>query len=220
MAICIRPATKLDEPALASICLRSADAGKSAELLHNFPDLPGEVYALPYVNIASTWAFVLVDQSAPESEKLVGYVVGAFDTREFEKDAAINWWPVYQAKYAKLLCGASESRATEPDMKYIDLIMSFPPASDAQIAFSPAHLHINILEEYQRKGHGRELIGHAIRHLKEQGVRGVWLGMNPRNVDAAAFYARLGFHPFEGSPDAVVGITCQEWEERMMGCVN
>ncbi|KAF8138450.1 hypothetical protein EV363DRAFT_528376 [Boletus edulis] len=92
--------------------------------------------------------------------------------------------------------------------------MDFPPASEAQIAFSPAHLHIDILESHQRKGWGKRLIGTAIRHLKEKGLKAVWLGMDPRNKAAALFYERLGFHMFDGAPQAVLGITVEEWENK------
>ncbi|KAN0097477.1 Acyl-CoA N-acyltransferase [Tylopilus felleus] len=217
MPIFIRPATKEDEAALSKICLETSEAGKSGRDVHNYPSLPGEVYALPYVHIHipdCVWGFVLVDKptetSPPSDESVVGYTLGALDSRAFEAATAQTWWPPLREKYAE---GSLVSpQPTEADQRYIKSIMNFPAASETQIAFSPAHLHIDILESHQRKGWGKKLIGVAIRHLKEKGLEAVWLGMDPRNMAAAFFYERLGFHTFNGSPTGVLGITVEEWE--------
>ena len=216
MPIFIRPATKEDEPALSKICLETSEAGKSGRDAHNYPSLPGEVYALPYVNVLDcVWGFVLVEKpletSPPSDESVVGYTLGALDSRAFEAATAQTWWPPLKAKYAE--GSLTTPLPTQTDQKYIKSIMNFPPASDAQITFSPAHLHIDILESHQRKGWGKRLIGVAIRHLKEKGLKAVWLGMDPRNKAAASFYGRLGFHTFDGAPEGVLGITAEEWED-------
>ncbi|KAI9574693.1 acyl-CoA N-acyltransferase [Boletus coccyginus] len=217
MPIFIRPVTKEDEAALSKICLETSDAGKSGRDVHNYVSLPGEVYALPYVNVPSNcvWGFVLVETtetSPPSDESVVGYTLGALDSRAFEAATAQTWWPPLKAKYAEGMLVSPQP--TETDQRYINSIMNFPSASDAQIAFSPAHLHIDILESHQRKGWGKQLIGIAIRHLKEKGLKAVWLEMDPRNRAAALIYERLGFHTFDGVPGAVLGITVEEWENK------
>ena len=213
----IRPVTKEDEAALSKICLETSEAGKSGRDVHNYPSLPGEVYALPYVNVPDcVWGFVLVDKPSetcpPSDETIVGYTLGALDTRVFENTTAQTWWPPLKAKYAE--GSLTTFPPTETDERYIKSIMNFPPAPEAQIAFSPAHLHIDILESHQRKGRGKRLIAIAIRHLKGNGLKAVWLGMDPRNKAAALFYERLGFHTFDGAPEGVLGITVKEWEDK------
>jgi len=217
MPIFIRPVTKEDEAALSKICLETSEAGKSGRDVHNYPSLPGEVYALPYVNVPDcAWGFVLVEQpteTSPHSDEfVVGYTLGALDSRAFEAATAQTWWPPLKAKYAEVSLVALQP--TETDQRYIKSIMNFPPASDAEIAYSPAHLHIDILESHQGKGWGKKLIGMAIKHLKEKGLKAVRLGMDPRNQAATLFYERLGFHTFDGAPEAVLGITVEEWENK------
>ncbi|KIM68829.1 hypothetical protein SCLCIDRAFT_13568 [Scleroderma citrinum Foug A] len=214
----IRPATKADQPALSNICLLTADAGTSAEDMHAYPELPSLVYALPYINLPSTWAFLLVDKPCDEfeHEDIVGYCIGSLDTRTFEAAASETWWPPLQVKYGQLL---EPNQLVEPPLKdadrqYINTIMNFPLASDAQIKFSPAHLHINILPSYQKKGYGRQLISRAVQYLDEQCIGGIWLGFDPRNKRAAEFYERLGFQPLEGTAGNVVGITVPEFQDR------
>lgn len=71
----IRRATKDDSSALSYICLATADAGKSAEKLHTAGELPGLVYAEPYVHLPTGFGFVLVDPSRGENGEAVGYVL-------------------------------------------------------------------------------------------------------------------------------------------------
>jgi ribosomal protein S18 acetylase RimI-like enzyme len=207
MAPIIRPATKADESALSNICLLTANAGTSSKHLHSHPALPGLIYALPYLNLESTWGFVLDDGG-----EVVGYTLGAFDTRKFEESAEAGWWPSLKAHYRPLL-EDSDAALTAADRTYINTIISIPRASDAMMAFAPAHLHIDILPSHQRQGWGRKLIARAMDNLKENGVKSVWLGMDPKNTEAAAFYGRLGFRKLEGAEDGILGITVQEWEE-------
>lgn len=203
----IRPATKGDQPALSNICLLTANAGTSSKDLHSHPALPGLIYSIPYVHLESTWGFVLEDDG-----EVVGYTLGAFDTRKFEESADADWWPLLKARYGPLLQNP-DAALTAADRIYINTIMTIPRASDAQMAFAPAHLHIDILPSYQRQGWGRKLIGRAMANLKENGIKSVWLGMDPKNKEAAAFYGRLGFKKVDGAQEGIMGITVQQWEE-------
>ncbi|KAF9055476.1 acyl-CoA N-acyltransferase [Hymenopellis radicata] len=185
----IRKATEADTPSLSRICLFTADAGNSAEHLHDFGELPGLLYAVPYAKIPVTcWGFVLEDQG-----EIVGYVLGSADTRAFESYASEHWWPPLAEKYPPSL-------AKKPaDERYMNLLRNMHTAPDVNIAFSKAHLHIDILPKYQGKGWGRKLIEAAVEYLKSINVAGVWVGMDPRNVNARAFYERLGFKVIGGT---------------------
>ncbi|KAJ7368445.1 acyl-CoA N-acyltransferase [Mycena albidolilacea] len=198
MPITIRKATIVDAPSLSHICLVTADAGNSAESLHDFVELPGLVYAVPYVNLPTAWAFVMVDDSKDNS--VVGYVVGSTDTRAYEQYASEKWWPVQAEKYLP------SDMVREGDKKYAALLRNMHTAPDANIAFSPAHLHINILDGYRGQGWGRKMIQTAVDHLKGEGITRVWLGMDPRNAAARTFYERLGFTGFDGSSANDVGL--------------
>lgn len=59
----------------------------------------------------------------------------------------------------------------------------------------PAHLHIDILPEYQSKGYGGEMIETLLAHLKNRDVKGVMLITNKDNKGAIRFYERHGFKP-------------------------
>jgi len=202
MSVTIRKATESDAPALSRICLLTADAGASAEHLHDFGELPGLVYAVPYVKLSTTWGFVLVEES---SDQVVGYIVGSKDTRVYERKVAEHWWPALAVKYPPLL-------AMKPADK--NLLRNMHTAPDANVAFAGAHLHINIMEEYQGKGWGRKLIAIAIEYLKMEGVQGdgIWVGLDPRNEKARKFYERLGFAVIEGAPYGNMGLKFDDFK--------
>lgn len=198
MPITIRRALLTDAPALSHICLLTADAGSSAASHHDYGELPGLVYAVPYVNLPTTWGFVMVDQD--REDQVVGYIVGSTDTRAFEAYAEEHWWPELAEKYPPSL-------AKKPaDEKYMNLLRNMSKAPDACIAFSGAHLHINLLAEYQRQGWGTKMIGAAVAFMKGEGLKAVWLGLDPRNDGAKLFYKKVGFSQVEGAPDNYMGL--------------
>lgn len=209
----IRRATLADADALSRICLLTADAGKSGEHLHDYPELPGIVWAVPYVHLPTTFGYVLVDDHSDKpggSEEVVGYTLGSTDTRKYEEIAQKTWWPVQRARYPSSI--EEGEKGKEADKQYIKMLDKMFTAPEANIAFSPAHLHIDILEGYQRQGWGRKLIGRLIEHLREEGVDGVWLGLDPKNVNARRFYRKLGFREINGEEDDNnMGIRCEQW---------
>jgi len=206
MSLQIRRAVEDDASSLSHICLVTADAGLSAEALHDSGELPGLVYAVPYVKLPTTWGFVLEEEKTKE---VVGYILGSTDTRTFEAYAAEHWWPPLVAKY-------SDTNATKPgDIHYTKLLRNMHTAPDANVAFSPAHLHVDIVEKYQRQGWGKKLIRHAAEFLLAEGVGRIWLGIDPRNENARKFYARLGFVPIPSAPDDnQLGLHLQEFLDK------
>ena len=76
------------------------------------------------------------------------------------------------------------------------------------LAAYPAHLHIDLLPRAQRQGWGRRLINALCEALAERGVPGVHLQYDAANVNAGAFYQRLGFEELPGSNEhaPLVGI--------------
>ena len=58
----------------------------------------------------------------------------------------------------------------------------------------PAHLHIDLLPEYQGRGYGRALLNTLFAALDKAGVELVHLVMSTANTGARAFYDRMGFH--------------------------
>ncbi|EJD01417.1 uncharacterized protein FOMMEDRAFT_142046 [Fomitiporia mediterranea MF3/22] len=208
------------------------DAGQSAETLHTLPELLGLFYAEPYVQLPHAGGFILARRQGGtattaitgsneeelekenDEEAVVGYTLFAFDTREFEETLESQWFHPLRAKYPKDTSDADtyKIQLTEADKQYVSLLHAPGLAPDACVAFSPAHLHVDILPEAQRQGWGRRLLDAAVRFLRdEKGLTSVWLGYDPKNTDAARFYERLGFKPIEGAPSNYVGLKFEDW---------
>lgn len=72
-----------------------------------------------------------------------------------------------------------------------------------QIDEYPAHLHIDLLPEAQRRGAGRALIETMADDLVQRAVPGVHLVAVTANAGAQAFYPRVGFAPIAQNHSSV-----------------
>ena len=68
----------------------------------------------------------------------------------------------------------------------------------------PAHLHIDILKDYQRQGLGSQLMDNLTAHLRSKGVPGVMLGVGSGNVKGRNFYRKYGFKEVRKLPFSVI----------------
>lgn len=202
MVLRIRPATLADERDVYRICLLTANAGKSAEELVKNPDICGTVYAVPYLHLSTTWKYVLVDVNESSdsndevNEEVVGYVVGASDCRAFEADANENWWPKAQQRFPKPP-DSEKDQYTGYEWYYFETIAHFPSTGQEVIDVYPAFIHINILPPHQGKGWGTKLIRKAAEHVLNDGVAGLWVGIDSKNDSARKFYLAIGFQAIE-----------------------
>ncbi|MGN8551405.1 UNVERIFIED_CONTAM: GNAT family N-acetyltransferase [Microbacterium sp. SLM126] len=186
----IRPFRPGDEPALAEICLKTADAGADGTGVLDDDDLWAEIFVLPYVARHPDLAFVV----ETEDERVVGYIVGAPDTAAFEEWFRAEWWPRHEDRWPR-----PESEVTRQD----GIVLYAYRRGAASESFGdayPAHLHIDLLPEAQGHGLGRRLIDTLVTELARQGVAGLHLVASSDNAGAIAFYPRVGFEPLP-SPD-------------------
>lgn len=125
-----------------------------------------------YIDCEPENCFVITD----ETDKAVGYILCAENYRE------------YSAKSRDYFKTAFKNAG----ISKIELIAE----RLALKAFSgkyPAHLHIDIVDEYTRKGYGSVLIKMLITHLKSKKVKALMLIVGSGNKPAVRFYKRIGF---------------------------
>lgn len=117
--------------------------------------------------------FVAVD----ENDKPIGYVYGAAD------------YDTYQNNFSEYIKRVAEIS----DRNFLKDAMTEMFDHAIYKDKYPAHLHIDILPEYQSKGIGSKLITAFCDDLKERGIKGVMLIVGNDNTGARRFYERNGF---------------------------
>ncbi|MGW0787887.1 GNAT family N-acetyltransferase [Streptomyces sp. NPDC002911] len=180
----VRPYRSSDQEALADICVRTADGGGDSTHLYPDPGLMPALFAEPYAHIEPELTFVLDDGAG----RAVGYVLGTADTRRFVDAFREVWLPRVTDRFPGPEHEPRTLAETMTALLYRPERMILP-----ELDGYPAHLHIDLLPSWQRKGYGRELMGAFLDALHQKGVRAVHLSMLTANTSARAFYDRLGF---------------------------
>jgi ribosomal protein S18 acetylase RimI-like enzyme len=179
----IRPFQPGDEPAIAEICLLTADAGADGTGILEDDELWAQIFVLPYVARHPDLAFVV----ETDDGRVVGYIVGTSDTPAFEDWFHDEWWPVRGEPWPQPEVEGSRQDAL---LRYAYARRGgAEPYGDEY----PAHLHIDLLPEAQGQSWGRRLIQTLVQALREQGVSGLHLVAGSDNAGAIAFYPRVGF---------------------------
>ncbi|NUO45073.1 MAG: GNAT family N-acetyltransferase [Streptomyces sp.] len=173
-----------DRAALDDICIRTAHNGLDARPVYADPGILPVIFAQPYAALEPDLAFVLDDGRG----QAVGYILGVADTPRFAAEFRTKWLPLVADRYPQ-----GSAAPGSPDELMIRLLHDPERMIVPELAPYPAHLHIDLLPEWQGRGYGRELMRTLLRALAERGVPAVHLVMATANVPARAFYDRLGF---------------------------
>jgi ribosomal protein S18 acetylase RimI-like enzyme len=190
----IRSYREPDWRAVYGICVRTADAGGDVSGRYFSDDLVPDVFAGPYLELEPDLAFVLHNGDQP-----VGYVLGTADTTLFVRSFREKWLPRVAARYP-----APNSPALTEDDRMIGLLLRPERMLWSGLSDYPAHLHIDILPDYQGAGSGRRLIETFCEAVTRQGATGIHVCVGASNVRAQGFYRRVGFMQLEAPNQAHV----------------
>ena len=168
----IRKYEQKDYDGVRYACLHSENEEHPADfeefVLHTFCDY--------YIEHEPYNCFVLDDDG-----KAVGYVICAEDYDAYKKIFDKEYLPLSEHLGDEFYSWAKTSTVLQNKHK----------------ADYPAHLHIDLLPAYHRKGWGSRLIDTLAEHLKAKGVKGVMLTTGTDNVNACNFYKKYGFTQVE-----------------------
>ena len=124
--------------------------------------------------------FVAVD----ENDKPIGYTYGSSDYDKYQENFSEYLKMVEEIESRRFLADALTEMYDHAIYK----------------KDYPAHLHIDILPDYQSKGIGSRLIKAFCDNLREQNVKGVMLIVGTENEGARRFYERNGFTLLQDKP--------------------
>ena len=153
---------------MEDICLATASEKARTDEMHG--EFTKRMYCDLYLDHGI--AYMLVNEKA----KAVGYCLAAKDIGTFLRESK---------KDRQGITGLSEEYAARAEAEWDGYLYC---AEDY-----PAHLHIDILEEYTGGGNGTLLMRTMLDHLRREGVKGVMLGVAKDNERACRFYQKMGF---------------------------
>ena len=108
-----------------------------------------------------------------------------------------RWSPLFREHYLAGLKNPLARTAAAASLKM----------PEKYVADYPAHLHVDILPAYQRRGIGTRLFAELRSRLTREGVPGVMLSAGADNENAIRFYENLGFQILEkNSLNVVMGL--------------
>jgi ribosomal protein S18 acetylase RimI-like enzyme len=191
----IRPYRPTDRDAVVTICHRTGYFGEDAAPYFKDAELFGLLFTAYYLDHEPEHCFV-----ADDEEKAVGYIIGSTDTGAQREafDRLIVPRIVRRAFTRTLfrhpgdvlfLLGLTDHADYEKELFAEDLVTNYP-----------AHLHMNVLPEYQRHGLGGRLMARFIDSIRASGAPGVHLVTSTENKKALPFYRREGFTVYRDLP--------------------
>lgn len=177
----------------ASVRLIAADTAFFGEPVEAFLDdreLFNDTFTAYYLDYASEYCWV-----ACRGEKVIGYLLGCLDTASQQKTWAGRILPDVLKKFI-----SGRYRFGSKTFFYsLALGISAIKRELTQIDLSryPAHLHINIDQEWRGQGIGRKLLEGYIQQIHSTGAPGIHLHTTSYNRAACFLYESIGFQALD-----------------------
>lgn len=195
----IRSAKPEDKKSLYKICLETGDSGSDASGQIRNQDLYGDIWVGPYLNTPAATCLVIEDSDS----ELLGYCLGASDSRELEEISEDIWWP--QKRSAHLLPPIATKTSWSRD-QHLQFLIHNPRTAPSDVYEQyPSHAHINLLASARGQGWGRKLMEKLEKEFKSTGSSGIHMILSANNISALSFYLAVGYKIFyQDSAEIVV----------------
>lgn len=185
-----------DEAAIRRISCETAFMGEPISKVLDCFDLVADFLTYYYIHFEPESCFVAeaeveAEDGAASKGEVIGYLLGAVDTKRSNR---IMTGKVYPRILWRIISGRYRlgRRELAYGLRWLRSVLGGEiPKPD--LNKYPAHLHINILKGYRRRGIGTDLMVRFLEYLRERGVRGVHLLTTNMHKEAVPFYERMGF---------------------------
>lgn len=187
--VVIRSCRKEDESGIVNVCYHSGYMGEDLENKNIFNDVKlfGYLFCVYYVRYQINDCFVAEDV---QTKQVIGYLLGALDTKKQEKQFILKMSLRILVQF--LSCTVWNYPETLKTILFF--MIHKKPDHPQNLYFEyPAHLHINILPDYQRYGIGSKLITEFENHVRTSNGKGIHLQTTNENVKAVSFYNKIGY---------------------------
>lgn len=168
--VTIRNFQEKDREAVREICIKTApEAAVKTEIGRNYILT---MYCDYYIDCCPEYCFVAAD----ENDRAVGYILCAPSYEAYSRDFRKYVKRVFSFSFTRGISAFFESKISGrflPDF--------------------PAHMHIDILDGYQRMGVGTSLVNNLREKLISENIPGVMLVVGAGNKKGRCFYNKYGF---------------------------
>jgi ribosomal protein S18 acetylase RimI-like enzyme len=181
----IRTARLEDEPDLIDICHRTGNPRIE-------PYLFGLRWCLDYLWHDTENCFVAVDHN---TNRVVGYIIGTLDSAAQVKRFNSIMRPKIKRHFRHM-----RNKTIHDLTFYVTNRFINQGVLNNLFTEYPAHLHINLLPEYQRGGIGGKLLSAYEDNLRKKGIPGYHLGVAASNQVGISFYRKQGLDQLQTIP--------------------
>ena len=175
-----------DRASVRQICCDTADRGRSFEgFFHD-----REVFADFLTGYYTDWEPEAL-WVAEHKDQVIGYVTGCLDADRYRRVMA--WWIIPRGVLRGLSRGILCSLETWRLLKAV--IKTWQAGGLRVISFEkyPAHLHVNLREDFRGHGMGQRLVERFIQQVGERGLPGLRASVRRDSHSACRFFERMGF---------------------------
>ena len=194
----IRPYRPADREAVREISCDTADHGRPVENFFGDRRLVADLLTRYYTDIDPRGVWI-----AESAGEVVGYLTGALDTRRSQKAMALRVIPraVLSALPRGTLLHPQTWRMVKAGLETLRR-----GGHRRQIPFDlyPAHLHINLRENFRGRGAGRALVERFLGQLRELKCPGVHAVVGSLNEASRRFFERMGFAEISRQPTVFI----------------
>jgi GNAT superfamily N-acetyltransferase len=183
--ISIRKYKASDREALRGIAVATAMVGRPGSLFMDGEDILADALTRYFTDHEPESCFVAI-----KDEHVVGYIIGATDTKKMD---AVVFRKIHGPLAVKVLTSGALLRHKNLSLLW-RFIMSFVSGEFVSPSFYrsyPATLHINLNDDARGQGTGARLMQTYLAYLKEKGVKGVQ--MATMSAGSAEFFLKQGF---------------------------
>lgn len=188
--IIIRQCIKDDKDEILNICYKTGFMGEDLTERNHFNDkiLFGYLFCDYYPLYEPNNCFVALDS---KNNKIVGYLLGTLNTSFQQKNFLLKM----SGKIFTRIISTTIWKYPESFKNVVNFIKNLDIKDEPSDLYKsyPAHLHINILPQYQYFGIGSMLIDKFEDYIKQSNIKGIHLRTSNYNTKALPFYYKKGY---------------------------
>ena len=181
----VRPYSPRDEAAVRRICFETALYGQSMQPLLDDVDLVSEAFVGYYLQSEADNVLVAMDRG-----EVAGYLCACLDTERFERRFARRVAPRLLGRFLvrgywlrfRIWCLFASG---------VRYALRWRATHDDVLRAYPAHVHLNIDAQHQRRGLGGRLLDEGLERMRRDGTPGVHISTDTEG--GRHIFARAGF---------------------------